>query len=109
MEKLSTGSKINTAADDAAGLAMAAKFTSQIRGLDMAIKNANDAVSMLATAEGALDEVTNMLQRMRELAVQAGNGTVTADDRQYIDLEYQALNAEITRLPKYRVEWRGRT
>lgn len=106
MEKLSTGSKINSAADDAAGLAMAAKFTSQIRGLDMAIKNANDAVSMLATAEGALDEVTNMLQRMRELAVQAGNGTVTADDRQYIDLEYQALNAEITRVSQ-NTEWNG--
>ena len=106
MEKLSTGSKINSAADDAAGLAMAAKFTSQIRGLDMAIKNANDAVSMLATAEGALDEVTNMLQRMRELAVQAGNGTVTADVRQYIDLEYQALNAEITRIST-NTEWNG--
>ena len=106
MEQLSTGSKINSAADDAAGLAMAAKFSSQIQGLDMAVKNANDAVSMLSTAEGAPDEVTNMLQRMRELAVQSSNGTVTAEDRDYIDLEYQALNSEIARVAN-NTQWNG--
>lgn len=106
MEKLSTGSKINSASDDAAGLAMAAKFSSQIQGLDMAVKNANDAISMLSTAEGALDEVTNILQRMRELSVQASNGTVTAEDRDYIDLEYQALNSEISRIAN-NTQWNG--
>ena len=106
MEKLSTGRKINSASDDAAGLAMAAKFSSQIQGLDMAVKNANDAVSMLSTAEGALDEVTNMLQRMRELAVQSSNGTVTAEDRGYLDAEYQALDTEITRVAN-NTQWNG--
>ena len=106
MEQLSTGSKINSASDDAAGLAMAAKFTAQIKGLDMAVKNANDAVSMISTAEGALDEVTNMLQRMRELAVQSSNGTVTAEDRGYLDAEYQALDTEITRVAN-NTQWNG--
>ena len=106
MEQLSTGSKINSASDDAAGLAMAAKFTAQIKGLDMAVKNANDAVSMISTAEGALDEVAGMLQRMRELAVQSSNGTVTAEDRDYMDLEYQALDAEITRIAN-NTQWNG--
>ena len=100
MEKLSTGSKINSAADDAAGLAMAAKFTSQINGLDMAVKNANDGISMISTAEGALNEVVNMLQRMRELAVQSSNGTMTADDRTYMNKEYQQLDKEIDRIEK---------
>ena len=100
MESLSTGSKINSAADDAAGLAMASKFTSQIKGLDMAVKNANDGISMINTAEGALNEVTNMLQRMRELAVQSSNGTMTGDDRTYLNKEYQQLDKEIDRLEK---------
>ena len=100
MEQLSTGSKINSAADDAAGLAMAAKFTSQINGLDMAVKNANDGISMISTAEGALNEVSNMLQRMRELAVQSSNGTMTGDDRTYMDKEYQQLDKEIDRIEK---------
>ena len=100
MEQLSTGSKINSAADDAAGLAMAAKFTSQINGLDMAVKNANDGISMISTAEGALNEVVNMLQRMRELAVQSSNGTMTGDDRTYMDKEYQQLDEEIDRIEK---------
>jgi flagellin len=100
MEQLSTGSKINSASDDAAGLAMASKFTSQIKGLDMAVKNANDGVSMISTAEGALNEVTNMLQRMRELAVQSSNGTMTQEDRDYMDKEYQALDSEIDRIEK---------
>ena len=106
MEQLSTGSKINSASDDAAGLAMAAKFTAQIKGLDMAVKNANDAVSMISTAEGALDEVAGMLQRMRELAVQSSNGTVTAEDRGYMDTEYQALDDEITRVLD-NTQWNG--
>ena len=106
MEKLSTGSKINSAADDAAGLAMASKFTSQIKGLDMAVKNANDGISMISTAEGALNEVTNMLQRMRELAVQSSNGTMTSDDRTYLDKEYQQLDKEIDRIEK-NTQWNG--
>ena len=106
MEQLSTGSKINSASDDAAGLAMAAKFTAQIKGLDMAVKNANDAVSMISTAEGALDEVAGMLQRMRELAVQSSNGTVTAEDRGYMNTEYQALDDEITRVLD-NTQWNG--
>lgn len=106
MEQLSTGSKINSASDDAAGLAMAAKFTAQIKGLDMAVKNANDAVSMISTAEGALDEVATMLQRMRELAVQSSNGTVTTEDRSYMELEYQALDDEIHRIAN-NTQWNG--
>lgn len=106
MEKLSTGSKINSAADDAAGLAMASKFTSQIKGLDMAVKNANDGISMISTAEGALEEVGNMLQRMRELAVQSSNGTMTSDDRTYLDKEYQQLDKEIDRIEK-NTQWNG--
>ena len=106
MEQLSTGSKINSASDDAAGLAMAAKFTSQINGLDMAVKNANDGIAMISTAEGALDEVTTMLQRMRELAVQSSNGTMTSDDRSYMDKEYQALNSEIDRIEQ-NTTWNG--
>ena len=106
MERLSTGSKINSAADDAAGLAMASKFTSQIKGLDMAVKNANDGISMISTAEGALEEVGNMLQRMRELAVQSSNGTMTSDDRSYMDKEYQQLDKEIDRIEK-NTQWNG--
>ena len=106
MEQLSTGSKINSASDDAAGLAMASKFTSQIKGLDMAVKNANDGISMISTAEGALNEVTNMLQRMRELAVQSSNGTMTSDDRSYMDKEYQALDKEIDRIEQ-NTTWNG--
>ena len=108
MERLSTGSKINSAADDAAGLAMASKFTSQIKGLDMAVKNANDGISMISTAEGALNEVTNMLQRMRELAVQSSNGTMTSDDRTYLDKEYQQLDKEIDRIES-NTQWNGTT
>ena len=106
MEQLSTGSKINSASDDSAGLGMAAKFTSQINGLDMAVKNASDGISMISTAEGALDEVTTMLQRMRELAVQSSNGTMTSDDRSYMDKEYQALNSEIDRIEQ-NTTWNG--
>ena len=91
MEQLSTGKRINSAADDAAGMAIASKMTSQIRGLDQAVRNINDAVSMIQTAEGATGEITNMLQRMRELAVQTASGTNTTDDQANIEAEFQAL------------------
>ena len=91
MEQLSTGKRINSAADDAAGMAIASKMTSQIRGLDQAVRNINDAVSMIQTAEGATGEITNMLQRMRELAVQTASDTNTADDQANIEAEFQAL------------------
>ena len=98
MERLSTGLRINSAADDAAGLSMSETMTAQIRGLDMAAKNANDAISMVQTADGATVEIGNMMQRMRELAVQAVNGTQTAADLDGLDLEYQALLSEIDRI-----------
>ena len=108
MEQLSTGSKINSAADDAAGLAISTRMTSQINGLNVGIKNANDGISMLNTAEGALVEVTNMLQRMRELALESSNGTTDVKDRTYLNKEYQALAAEIQRIAT-KTEWNGRT
>ena len=80
MERLSTGQRINSAADDAAGLAISSRMTSQINGLNMAVRNANDAISMVQTEEGAMIEVTNMLQRMRELSVQASTGTLSSTD-----------------------------
>jgi flagellin len=108
MEQLSTGSKINSAADDAAGLAINTRLTSQIMGLNMAVSNANDAINMVNTAEGALVEMENMLQRMRELALQASNGTTDVNDRTYLDSEYKALYAEIDRIAD-NTEWNGRT
>ena len=107
MEQLSTGRKISSAADDASGLAISARMTSQIRGLDQAVRNANDAVSMVNTAEGALDEITDMLQRIRELAVQSGTGTTSSNDRVYIDAEFDHLIAEIERVSA-NTEWNGR-
>ncbi len=98
MEKLSTGKRINSAGDDAAGLAISNKMTAQIRGLNQSVRNANDGISMIQTAEGALTEVTNMLQRMRELAVQSANDTNTSSDRFAMDLEYQQLGREISRI-----------
>ena len=80
MEQLSTGRKINSAADDAAGLAITTRMSTQIVGLEQAVQNANDAISMVNTAEGAMDEMTNLLQRMRELALQAANGTTDTAD-----------------------------
>jgi flagellin len=97
LERLSSGLRINRAKDDAAGLAIAQRFTAQIRGLEQANRNANDGISMLQTAEGALDEVSNALQRMRELAVQAANATVDDPDKGSLNIEYQALAEEITR------------
>ena len=107
MERLSTGQRINYAGDDAAGLAISSRMTSQIRGSEVGIRNANDAISMLSTADGALVEVTNMLQRMRELAVQASNGTTTEDDRNYLNAEYANLAAEIERIAQ-NTQWNGK-
>jgi flagellin len=97
-EKLSSGYKINRAADDAAGLAISEKMRRQVRGLTQAVANAQDAISMVQTAEGALNEVHDMLQRMNELAVKAANGTMTTADRSYIDKEITALKSEINRV-----------
>ncbi|PUE41723.1 flagellin [Limnohabitans sp. Bal53] len=104
MEQLSTGKRINGAADDAAGLAISNKMTSQIRGLNQAVRNANDGISMIQVAEGATTEVTNMLQRMRELGVQAINDTNTTKDRTAIKTEYQQLAKEIQRISN-NTEW----
>ena len=94
MERLSTGQRINNAGDDAAGLAISSRMTSQINGLNMAVRNANDAISLVQTADGAVVEISNMLQRMRELAVQGASGTYTATDRDALDLEFQALEVK---------------
>ena len=98
LERLSTGLRINSAKDDAAGLAISERFTAQIRGLDQGVRNANDGISLAQTAEGALGEVTNNLQRIRELAVQSSNNTNTAADRTALQLEVSALVAEIDRV-----------
>lgn len=95
MERLSTGKRINSAKDDAAGLAIATSMTSQVRGMNQGIRNANDGISMAQTAEGALNEVTNMLQRMRELEVQSANGTYQGGDLTNITNEQDALAKQI--------------
>jgi flagellin len=99
-ERLSSGARINSAKDDAAGLAIANRMTSQVRGLDQAIRNANDGVSLIQTAEGALSESTNILQRMRELSVQSANGIYTASDRKTLDAEVKQLVSELDRIAK---------
>ena len=96
MQRLSTGKRINSAADDAAGLAISASMTAQVRGMAQGIRNANDGISLAQTAEGALDEVNNMLQRMRELKVQSSNGSYAAGDIANIQTEQKALGAQIT-------------
>ena len=106
MEQLSTGKRINSAKDDAAGLAISSRMTSQIRGLDQSIRNGNDAASMLQTAEGALIELTNMLQRMRELSVQAANDTYAPQDRSYLNQEFQQLKEEVQRITRA-TQWNG--
>ncbi|WP_323614448.1 flagellin domain-containing protein [Pseudomonas putida] len=98
MTRLSSGLKINSAKDDAAGLQIATRMTSQIRGQTMAIKNANDGISIAQTAEGAMQEQTNILQRMRELAVQSRNDSNSEDDRNALDAEYQSMLEEIDRI-----------
>jgi len=106
MEQLSTGVRINSAKDDAAGLAIGQSMTSQIRGLNQAVRNANDGINMMQTAEGAMTEQSNMLQRMRELAVQSSNGTYSSAQRVYLDAEFSAL---ITQIGKISTEttWNG--
>ena len=106
MEQLSTGKRINAAGDDAAGQAISNKMTAQIRGLNQGVRNANDAISMIQTAEGATNEVTNMLQRMRELAVQSANGSYASSDRTSLQSEFSELQAEITRISN-NTEWNG--
>jgi len=96
MERLSSGKRINSAKDDAAGLAIATTMTSQVRGMNQGIRNGNDGISMAQTAEGALNEVTNMLQRVRELAVQSASGTYSADDRDNLQTEVDALQTQMT-------------
>jgi len=98
IQRLSSGLRINSAKDDAAGLAISERFTSQIRGLDQAVRNANDGISLAQTAEGALGEVTNNLQRIRELAVQSINATNSTSDRAALDVEVQQLITEIGRV-----------
>ena len=106
MEQLSTGKRINSAADDAAGLAISSKMTAQIRGLNQAVRNASDAISMIQTAEGATNEISNMLQRMRELAVQAANDTNSTSDRSSLNSEFTALRSEINRISAT-TQWNG--
>jgi flagellin len=96
MERLSTGKRINSAKDDAAGLAISTSMTSQIRGMSQGIRNGNDGISMAQTAEGALSEVTNMLQRVRELAVQASNSSYSAADQKNLQLEVAEMTSQIT-------------
>ena len=106
MERLSTGLRINSAKDDAAGLAITSKMTSQINGLNQAVRNANDAISMIQVAEGAMKEVTNMFQRMRELAVQAISDSNTSADRTALNNEYKQLSAEVMRIAE-NTQWNG--
>ena len=106
MQQLSTGKRINSAKDDAAGLAIATRMTQQIRSLNQAMRNAGDAVSLMQTAEGATSEITNMLQRMRELSIQAINDTNAVEQRGYLDSEFQQLKQEIVRIADT-TEWNG--
>ena len=106
MERLSTGIRINSAKDDAAGLAISSKMTSQINGLNQAVRNANDAISMLQVGEGAMKGITDMLQRMRELAVQAISDSNTSSDRSALNSEYKQLSAEISRIGG-NTQWNG--
>jgi len=107
MEQLSTGSRINSAKDDAAGLAIGQTMTAQIRGLNQAVRNANDGINMMQTAEGAMVEQSNMLQRMSELATQATNGTYSSTQRSYLDTEFQALTTQIGKIAS-QTTWNGR-
>jgi flagellin len=104
MQQLSTGKRINNSVDDVAGMAISTRLTSQIRGLNQAVRNSNDGISLIQTAEGATEQVTNMLQRMRELAVQASNDTNNTSDRSFLDLEFQALNSQINKIATY-TQW----
>jgi flagellin len=106
MQQLSTGKRINSARDDAAGMSIATRMTHQIRSLNQAVRNAGDAINLIQTAEGATNEITDMMQRMRELAVQAVNDTNTNADRSYLDLEFQQLKQQIVQIAD-NTEWNG--
>lgn len=106
MEKLSTGKRINSAGDDAAGLAIGESMTAQVRGLNQAVRNANDGINLLQTAEGAMTEQSNMLQRMRELAVQSNNGTLSTTQQSYLQTEFNALTTQIASIAS-NTTWNG--
>ena len=108
VERLSSGNKINSAADDAAGLAIANRMTAQIRGLGVAIQNAHDALNMVSTADGAASAISDILQKMRELALQAASGTTDAKDRTYLNTQYEALKSEI-RAIAHHTAWNGKS
>jgi flagellin len=106
MEQLSTGKRINSAGDDAAGLAIGESMTAQVRGLNQAVRNANDGINLLQTAEGAMTEQSNMLQRMRELAVQSNNGTLSTTQQSYLQTEFNALTTQISTIAS-NTTWNG--
>ena len=108
MERLSSGKRINHARDDAAGMAISSKMTSQINGMNQAVRNTNDGISMVQTADGAMEGIADKLQRMRELAVQSANGIYSSSDRAALDIEFQALDDEIGRVANS-VEFNGTT
>ena len=108
MERLSTGKRINNAGDDAAGLAISSRMTSQIEGLEQAARNANDAISMIQTADGALTEITSVLQRMREITVQASSATNSITDITALATEFNGLRDEVSNIVTY-TTWNGRT
>ena len=108
MEQLSTGSRINGAEDDAAGMAIGQSMTAQVRGLNQAVRNLNDGVNLLQTADGALTETTNMLQRMRELAVQSASATYSTTQRAYMATEFNALGSQIDKIAS-ETTWNGYT
>jgi len=108
MEQLSTGTRVNSAKDDAAGLAIGQNMTSQIRGLNMAVRNLNDGINMMQTAEGAMVEQSNMLQRMRELTVQSLNGTYDVKQREYLNAEFQELKTQIGKIAT-ETKWNDQT
>ena len=108
MERLSSGKRINHARDDAAGMAISSKMTSQINGMNQAVRNTNDGISMVQTADGAMEGISDKLQRMRELAVQSANGIYSTSDRAALDIEFQALDDEIGRVANS-VEFNGTT
>ena len=106
MQQLSTGKRINSSRDDAAGMAIATRMTHQIRSLNQAVRNAGDAITLIQTAEGATNEITDMMQRMRELAIQASNDTNNNEQRSYLDLEFQQLKKQIVQIAN-NTEWNG--
>ena len=106
MQELSTGKRINSARDDAAGMAISNRMTSQIRGLNQAVRNANDAINLIQTTDGATTQITNMLQRMRELAVQASNDTNMDSQKSFLDIEFQQLKQQIVQISN-NTTWNG--